>query len=160
MTRSKQSRARARRRRNDLSLPYARQSPSQGMSNWQVGSQALNNSGGVIGGVATPTSVPTWDPAIGSATNTIAKNSPITWQAVVITAGVSTSAPTIGRLKIDELKGRVCFSTFSAATYYVVAIGVYISEFTINTSAWDVSDPLQPNDGARDQWFFLNAMVV
>jgi hypothetical protein len=155
MVRSKSSRKRA--RQNAMSIPYARMRPGAGLSNWVVGSQALSSTGQVIGGLTTPTNVPTWFPSSSGATYNLATASPVTFQATVISAGVSTATPTIGRQKVDEIKGKILFSQPSTPAYYVVAVGIYISEFTLNTSAWDVYDPLAPSDAARDDFWFLDA---
>jgi len=152
MTRSKMARRRARQNSN-LSVPYARMRP---MSNWVVGSQALTSAGQVIGGVATPTSLPTWAPALTTASYLLSSGTPITFQAAVIQPGISGNAPTIGRMRIDELKGKILFSP-TAAGYFQFAVGVYVSEFTLNTSAWDVYDPLNSADASRDDWWFLDA---
>jgi len=157
------SRAQKARRRQGLSVPYARQIPgsSRGrgaLTNWVVGSQALTSTGQVIGGVTSPTSVPTWNPSGTLTTYNLVSASPITFQPVVIQPAVSGNIPTVGRVRIDQLIGKMLFSTAATTMICSVAVGIYVSEFTTSTSAWDVSDPLNPADAARDQWFFLEAM--
>jgi hypothetical protein len=128
-------------------------------ANWVVGSQALTSAGQIVGG-STPASVPTWNPGSGNTIYNLVSGTPITFQAVVVQSGVSGQNPTIGRVVIDELKGKILFSIPSTTSSFDVAVGVYVSEFTINTSAWDVSDPINPSDAARDQWFFLDAKSI
>jgi len=156
------SRAQKQRRRSGLSVPYGRQIPggSRGrVTNWSVFSQMLTASGQVIGGVTTPTSLPTWNPGSSAASYNLISGSPVTFQAALIQPAVSGNIPTIGRMKIDELRGSLIFNDPSSNGIFTVAVGIYVSEFTINTSAWDVSDPMNPTDAARDQYFFLKAIA-
>jgi len=155
MTKSKA--AKQRRRMGGMSLPYARMTPGRGLTNWTVFSQALTASGQVIGGVSTPTSLPTWNPSGAASSYNLVSGSPVTFQGALIQPAVQGNIPTIGRMKIDEIKGKILLATPSASGYFSVAVGIYVSEFTQSTSAWDVSDPLVPSDAARDQWFFLEA---
>lgn len=155
MTRSKASR-RAARNRAAMSIPYARMRPT---SNWVVGSQALTSTGQVLGGLSTPTSTPTFD-ARPSGGTLLAAGTPVTYQAAVISPGLSNAVPTIGRMRVDEIKGHIGIQSANPFNSWVIAIGIYVSEFTQNTSAWDVYDPTNPSDAARDDWWFLMGKCI
>jgi hypothetical protein len=135
-------------------MPYGRERP---ITNWQVGSQQVDQTGQVVGGFATPTSVPTWNPGASAGTYQLTTGAPKTFQVAVINAAVSGAAPTIGRMRVDEIVGRLLFNVPSVPGFYSIAVGVYVSEFTVNTTAWDVFDPMLPQDGARDDWWLLQA---
>jgi len=149
------ARSKSARRRRSAQIPYGKMRPT---SNWVVGSQALTSAGQVVGGVGSPTSIPTWNPGSQSTNYLIVGGSPVTFQACVIQPGVSGNTPTVGRVRVDEIKGKILVNPgVLAGGYITVSVGIYVSEFTINTSAWDVSDPSSPVDGSRDDWWFLEA---
>jgi len=152
MVQSKSARRRRARKANSQ-VPYARMRP---VSNWAVGSQALTATGQVVGGLSTPTSIPTFNPSF-SGLLSVASGVPFTFQAAVISPGLSGSIPTIGRMRIDEIKGKILVGSAIPANRWNVTVGIYVSEFTQNTSAWDVYDPGNPADASRDDWWFLEA---
>ncbi len=160
----------ARRRRAGMAnVPYARMRPN--VTNWVIGGSATDNTGGVIGGGA-PTGPATWLPAtgVGPASYGLVSGAPVSFQAVAIVAAPNTSTPTIGRMKIDEVRGTLELTNFqlvadpftaAAAAHRVnVAVCIYVSEFNSNTGKWDVRDPLSTADAARDDYFFLEGRSV
>jgi hypothetical protein len=124
------------------------------MSNWVVGSQAVTSTGVVAVGT-----FPTWSPSSGAPLFNLASGVPVTYQAVVIAPGISGVVPTVGRVAIDEIKGKVLVSSPGVTSAgFTVAVGIYISEYTIATSAWSVLDPLNSSAAAEDDWFYLEAL--
>jgi len=157
---SKSARRRAR-QRAAFSVPYGRMRP---LANWQVVTQALTTAGQIVGGAAAPTSVPCWNPTVGVS---VSSGGTVTWQVACIMPGVQGgvgTTPQIGRQKIDRVKGRIhVLNTTYGVTlpnYFVICLGIYVSEYTVTTTAWDVYDPSQPADAARDDYWLLDAMVI
>jgi len=159
---SKSARRRAARARGSgrLTMEYAKMQPS-GNGNWVEGFQQVLLTGQVFGGLGTPNLVPTWAP--NSAGTILNSGAPVTFQAVTIpallpTAGtVNMAVPTIGRVRINKIVGNLQFSTFTTAGDYAFSVGIYVSGFTVNTSAWDVSNPGLSGDALRDNYFFLKS---
>jgi len=149
MARSKA--ARRRRSRGAVDIPYGKMRGSH-QGNWIIGGTAVDNAGLALGGF-----LGTWSPTAAFPTTGIVNTGSVTYQAVVIPAGINVAAPTVGRVRVDELKGRLLFQPYATVANYRVAVAIYISEFTINTSAFDVINPINPADGARDEYFFLEA---
>jgi len=151
------SRASRRRRADNVNnIPYARMRPN--VVNWTIGGSATDNTGQVItsGTPPVPSGPATWTPVGFNLTDSI----PLTFQAVTIVAAPNTSTPTIGRMKIDEMKGRICFNNPSLPLAISVAVCVYVSEFNSSTGKWDVRDPMNVADAARDDYFYLEAMSI
>jgi hypothetical protein len=129
-------------------VPYARMRPN--VTDFVVGGSNVDNTGAPL------TSVSTFDKT-GLAILTAV---PMTFQAVMIQPVASTSTPGIGRVRIDEIKGRVCLTTFVTAGPVVAAVGIYVSELNSNLTKWDVRDPLSATDAARDDYFYLEGRAV
>jgi len=156
MTASKAARRRA--RRANMNVPYGRQVP---VRNWTVGSQQVDNTGAVVGGFTTPTAVSTWNPGAASGgaydyTTGIPKTHQLAFINPTV-AGLMGANIQIGRVRIDEISGRLHLSGATVAGGYDVAFGVYVSELTGQSSKWDVYNPLSPSDSARDDWFLLDS---
>jgi hypothetical protein len=122
------------------------------MDNWVIGGSATDSTGAVIGG-ATPTGPSTWTMSPGQP---LASGSPISYQAVAIVAAPNTSTPTIGKVQVDAIQGHLCLTPNTAFTVgrVTVAVCIYVSEFNSSTSKWDVRDPINTADAARDDYFF------
>jgi len=151
---------RKKRGRGPQSVPYARMRP---LFDWVVGSQQLTNTGAVVGGFATPTAVATWNPGSASAPYVFTSGTPKTFMLCFINpvaSGLGGANVQLGRLKVDEVLGRLAISTFSAAGSYDFAFGIYVSELTGQSSTWSVYDPNSPSDGARDDWYLLQARTI
>jgi hypothetical protein len=123
------------------------------LTNWVVGGSSVDNSGSVIGG-ATPTGPSTW--FMGPGFN-LAAASPQSWQAVTIPTAVNTSTPSIGRVKVDAIKGQIYVTPSAAVTAgrLTVAVAIYVSEFNSFSSKWDVRDPIVSADATRDDYYYL-----
>jgi len=154
MAKSKSARRRAR-MAGGASIPYARMRPN--LANWIVGGSATDNTGSVIGG-ASPTGPSTWSCTPANA-QTIVPSTPFSYQAVTIVAAPNTTTPTIGRIKVDEVKGHIYVCDFTNASEHAFAVGIYVSEFNSNSGKWDVRDPMITSDAARDDYFFLEAQA-
>jgi len=145
---------RRRRGRGTTSIPYARMRP---IEDWKVGGSAVDATGAVIGG-ASPTGPATWLMGAGSAT-ILATGVPITFQAVALIAAPNTSTPTLGRMRLDDIKGSIFLGAPASATVIRAAVGIYVSEYNSNTGKWDVRDPLNTADGSRDDYFYLEGQM-
>jgi hypothetical protein len=146
--------ARRRRAMSNSQVPYARMRPN--VTNWGVGGSATDGTGSVIGGTATPTGPATWQN--GTTAFPLLSGQQVSYQAVVVVPAANLGTPGIGRLKIDEIKGRIyCTPTQSHTTppRVTVGVGIYVSEYTISTTKWSVHDPLVTADAAVDDYFFL-----
>jgi len=154
MARSKAARARRRAGGGGaMVVPYARMRPNIG--NWRIGSSAVSNAGVLTGGNYT-TGPGTW--ANGAGRVVLTTLVPLTYQATVIAPVPDSGTPTIGRMKIDEIKGAITLSAFSAAGRYTAAVCIYVSELTsAAANTYDVRDPLNNADAARDDYFYLEA---
>jgi len=153
MARSRAARRRAR-NMNEV-IPYARMRPN--VTDWKIGGSATDNTGAVIGGAA-PTGPSTWN--LGVNDYALASGVPVTYQAVVLIAAPNTSTPQIGRMRIDEIKGHICFNANTLNAKFAVAVAIYVSEFNSNSNTWDVRDPLNTADAARDDYFYLEAQEL
>jgi hypothetical protein len=127
------------------------------VTNWTVGGSSVDQTGGVITGPPGP--YPSWQTS-GTTVPVATNGSPISYQAVVIVAAPNTSTPLIGRMKIDEIKGTVTVLSPANAGRVSVGVAIYVSEFNSNTGKWDVRDPLNTSDAARDDYFFFEAQMA
>jgi hypothetical protein len=123
---------------------------------WIVGGSAINSSGGVI--ASPPT---TWTNGSGAAFNLI-NGGAFSYQAVVIQPAPASGTPGIGRLRIDQIKGRLMFAKANGASVFtaggaMIAVGIYVSEVNQTTTNWHVRNPLVPADVCRDDYLFLEA---
>jgi hypothetical protein len=160
MTKSRSQRRRSRSGKGGMgmSVPYGRHTPNNGVRNWQITSQQLTATGQIVGGLlGPPTVVPIWNPGGSGGAYTFATGVPQTFQVAVIQPGTTPNIPGVGRQQIDRIKGKLHLSGPSSPMYVDIAVGIYVSEFTVNTSAWDVLDPMTPTDASRDEWWFLEA---
>lgn len=145
MAKSKAQRRRA--RQGQTVIPYARMMPN--LSNYIVGPSWVNSAGALVAG----------DSWRGGATAmTLVTGVPQTIQAAALVAAVNTSTPTIGRMKIDEIRGRLSLTGFTVIGRYQVGVGIYVSQQNSQTPTYDVRDTLIAADAARDDWFMLEMM--
>jgi hypothetical protein len=75
---------------------------------------------------------------------------------VAIIPSPATSTPSIGRLRIDKITGRVSYWVNSAGNPSAgVVVSIYPSELNNTTTLWHVRNPAVPADAARDDYLFL-----
>jgi len=145
MSRSKAAR---RRRANGGGqvVPYGRMRPN--ITNWIVGPSLVSSAGALVSGSS-------WMLA-GNAI-TLASGTPVTIQGAAIVAAPNTSTPTIGRMRIDEVHGRLSLSGFVSAGRYAVAVAIYVADQLSTTPTWETRDPLNSSFAAEDDYFMLEA---
>jgi len=122
--------------------------PGGRVTNWIVGGTAVNSSGTVISSPPT-----TWTP--NSSGLVLAPGSGFNFQAVVIQPVPASGTPSIGRLKIDEVRGCLSFGGNTSSGTCFVGVAIYISDINATTSAWNVRNPTVAADAARDDYLFL-----
>jgi hypothetical protein len=87
---------------------------------------------------------------------TVASGSVVTFQAVVINPTPMASTPTVGRLRIDEIRGRICVSNGDASPgQFYTAVAIYVSDINNTTTLWNVRNPLVLAESTRDDYLFL-----
>jgi len=128
------------------------------VTNWIVGSSAVASTGVLTGNNFT-TGPGTW--SIGGTAVTLASGVPFTVQAAVIAQAPMAGNPTLGRMRVDEIKGTVTVYGSATATAMAVAVGIYVAESTSAVAfSWDVRDPLSVAGASMDDYFFLEAQVL
>jgi len=87
----------------------------------------------------------------------ITSGSFVTSQLVVINPVPMSSTPSVGRLRIDEVRGCVHLSSAGGAAACIVqySVALYVSDLNNTTTLWNVRNPLTPADAARDDYLFL-----
>jgi len=144
------SRSKAARRRRAMDvIPYAKMKPN--LTNWIVGPSLVTSAGALASGSS-------W--LSGATAIGIATGVPVTIQAAAIVAAPNTSTPTVGRMKIDEVRGRLSFTGFSAAGRFAVAVAIYVADQLTTTPTWETRDPLNSSFAAEDDYFMLEGMEL
>jgi len=111
---------------------------------WVVGGRGVDNTGSPVAAI----------PTFGGSFVVNAGNNG-TYQAVVVIPTPASTTPNVGRLRIDEIHGRVCVSGAGAAGKYGVAVGIYVSDVNNTTTLWNVRQCTLGADAARDDYLFL-----
>jgi hypothetical protein len=112
-------------------------------SNVSLDSTGLQQTGGAILG--------SWN-----SSQEIAAGSMQTILAAVVTPTPMSSTPSVGRLRIDEVRGSIFVAADqSTAGTWSVAVGIYVSELNNTTSLWHVRNCLVSADVARDDYLYL-----
>lgn len=121
---------------------------------WLVGGAACGPTGTPITS-STPT---TWN----SGPITVAEGSSITFQVPIVQPTPMSSTPTVGRLKVDRIAGRIFFDTDAETTgqqTQLCAVGIYVSTLNNTTTTWNVRNFSSANDAVRDDYLFLEALI-
>jgi len=144
--------ARRRRARANNMVPYARMRPN--VTDWLIGPCGVSAAGTVNAGYNTaPTS---W--SNGANSTVLTSGNPQSVMAVVIVPSPASGTPSIGKARIDEIRGHVSFTNFQNAGRVTIAVAIYVSERTSGVGGgltWDVRDPLNTADAGRDDYFYL-----
>jgi hypothetical protein len=119
-----------------------------GIFDWNVGGLSVDPTGAPLG-VAGSTS--TWNLGTPAA---IAPGAGQTFFGTLIQPAPATSTPGIGRLKIDEIKGRITLAVANSGVFYV-ACGIFVSDLNNTTTLWNVRNPTVAADCVRDDYIFL-----
>lgn len=84
-------------------------------------------------------------------------NDSIVFQSCLIQPAPASSTPSIGRLRVDEIRGRICVKGAITGTgdSYFAAVGIYVSELNNTTTLWNVRNLLTASDAARDDYLYL-----
>jgi len=133
-------------------VPYARMRPQ--ISDWQIGGIAVSSGGTPSTGSNSATS---WNLGAGTAAAT---GTPQGFLGAQIIPAPGTVTTGVGRLRIDKIKGMVALGAPSTAGDHSFAVGIFVSELNTAQSAWDMRNPLNPSDAARDDWFFLQGVTA
>jgi len=121
----------------------------QGAWDWVVGGQGLDATGlPIVGGLFS------WNGGY-----TVASGGSITFQPTFIQPTPMSSTPTIGRLRVDEIRGRIYVSSAFANTTpdrFQTAVGIYVSDLNVTTTLWNVRNLLLNLEACRDDYLYLD----
>jgi len=132
-----------------------------GTSDWVVSSASVDPTGTAQAGTAILTS---WNAGLGapSTAGIIGSGAFVTNQAILVQPTPMTSTPTVGRLRVNRIKGRISvfpFVTNGTWDQFSVFVGIYLAELNNTTTKWEVRNLLSTSDVARDDFFYLENRV-
>lgn len=114
------------------------------VQNWIVGGDSVSATG-APGGAQT-----SWGGALSMAPGVT-----LGFLAISITPAAGAGTPSVGRLRIDEVKGNICFANPSVAGSYVAAVGLVVVDLNNTTTLWSMRSIISASDAARDDYLFL-----
>lgn len=123
-----------------------------GVTDWIVSSASVDSTGAPI----TSGGLTSWN-----GQKTIASGS-ITSQAVVVQPTPAASTPSVGRLRVDQIRGRILVTLDPSdvvSSLGGVAVGIYVSDLNNTTTLWNVRDLSVPADACRDDYLYLEGKV-
>lgn len=146
--------ANRRRRMNQNLRPITRSGTITGRGDWVISDQGASASGASV-------TVHGWNTAPATTAQTLTTGSPISLLLVALpTAAAATGQPTIGNVEIAQIHGKVGFLHPSAAGSYMLGCAIYIAELNSSSTTWSVRDPLVESDANRDDYLFLDTVLV
>jgi len=99
--------------------------------------------------------LPSWGGAVA-----VASQGVVTVQAVIVQPTPMASTPTVGRLRIDEIRGRICVANGdSVPGDYFTAVAIYVADLNNTTTLWNVRNPLVLAEASRDDYLFFEGKL-
>lgn len=139
--------------------PRSRRRNVLGVRNWLVSSSAVDNTGAPV-----TTGPQSWGISVGAQTCVAGSN--VTSQLTIIQPAPATTTPSVGRQRIDQIKGKVYISAAFDKTggipspgYYSLALGIYVSELNSTTTKWNVRQPTLIIEAERDDYVYLEGKL-
>jgi len=126
------------------------------VTDWVCSSASVDASGTELT-AGSSGSFPSWN-GIGNLPLASGGGIVITNQIVKIQPTPMASTPSIGRLRLDEIRGRIYFTTpasGAASSGFQVAVGIYVAHLNVTTTKWEVRNPLNLTDVGRDDYLYL-----
>jgi len=142
------NRRRVANRRGMFGMSSGQRGGARNVTDWVVGGRIVDSTGSPIA------TRPSWGPA---GAFTLPAGGSGSYQGVVIIPTPSSGTPGVGRLRIDEVHGRVCVSAQGAGSSGIahVAVGMYVSDVNNTTTLWNVRAVTTAADCARDDYLYL-----
>jgi hypothetical protein len=79
-------------------------------------------------------------------------------QAVLIQPAPASSTPSIGRLRIDEIRGRISFDCNSVGGSFMSYVGIWVSDLNVTTTLWNMRQLQNGNEACRDDYLMLESL--
>lgn len=154
MARSRRG-ARAFRRNAQL---QGRFSNNRNIRDWLVGGDTVDSTGApqAIGAATT-----TWSSGTTNST-ALAAGASMGYLAAQILPSPSSSTPTVGKLRVNAIKGRIDAtpSASSGVGQLSVAVGIFVAELNNTTTLWSMRNVSSPSDAARDDYLYLDMQTI
>jgi hypothetical protein len=129
----------------------------QQVRDWIVGGTQVDSTGNPI---ATTAKTTTWSTGPTNFT-ALAPGANINYLAVLVAAAVATSTPQVGRMRLDEIRGRIRITPDSGAIgKNAFSVLIYVSDINIATGLFNVRNGLAPADVSRDDLLYCDAQAV
>jgi len=155
--RSPNSRRLANRQNSQIAMGMIPGRRRQGSVDWIVAGASVDSTGA---SETTTNILTSWNAGLPNPATAglVASGDFVTTQAVLVQPTPMTSTPTVGRLRLDRIKGTIDVvpsTSASSPDIFSVFVAMYVAHLNNTTTKWEVRNPLTIADVARDDYLYL-----
>ncbi len=137
-------------RGQQMAVRVAQPRRTSGAFDWITSSASVDNNGSPLAAGR----LVSWGPT--PAPGPLAAGANYNYQAIVIQPTPMASTPTVGRMRVDEIRGSLFITNGDAVSApFDFAVGIYVSDLNNTTTLWNVRNVADVTEASRDDYLFL-----